>query len=163
MPGEERMTGWTTAGIILGIAVLALAMPREDVLLIPERRDWLAPLRRLSRKRRQRREADGAREADEYMAALHAEPETMTVYQSELPRMVATVPVKPLGTDETAPWAPAPWAPPAGTVPVAPVEPEPEKPKVKRDAPTIVMEVLRPGIERNLDPYLDGLPSYDKD
>lgn len=150
------MSNWIAAEIILAITLLALAMPREEGLLIPERRNWLAPLRRLSRKVRRRIEADGAREADEYVAALHGDPESVTVRQSELPYAMATFPVKPLAEGETAPWAPALWAPDPASQP-APAPPR----KAKRDAPTIVMEVIRPGIEHNLRPYLRDLPSYD--
>lgn len=149
------MTGWDTAGLILGICVLALAMPREDVLLIPERRDWLATLRRFMPKARQRAEEAGQREADEYVAALRAEePASLVIRWSELPSATATVEVKQLGTGEIAPWGPAPdpAAQPAQ-------EEAPQRPK--RDAPTIVMEAVRPEIERDLRPYLDGMPSYE--
>jgi hypothetical protein len=154
------MTGWETAGIILGICVLALAMPGEDALLIPERRDWLALLRRFMPKARQQAEEAGAREADDYVAALRGEPETMTIRQRELPTAMATVPVKQLGPDEApAPWAPAPWSPPPAPGQNAQARP---KQKPKRDAPTIVMEAVRPEIERTLRPYLDALPSYEE-
>jgi hypothetical protein len=74
-----------------------------------------------------------------------------------LPRAVATIPVKQLRADEAAaPWAPAPWSPP----PAPDQEPEQQPPKPRRDAPTIVMEAIRPEIERTLHPYLDGLPTY---
>jgi hypothetical protein len=153
------VSNWAAAEIILGIAVLALAMPREDVLLIPEYRDWLAPLRRLLPKARRLREDQGAREAEEYVTALRAEPETMVVRRSDLPVALATVPVKQLSPDEAqAPWAPAAWSPPPG-----PEVPAVMPPKVKRNAPTIVMKAVRPEIERNLRPYLNGLPSYEED
>lgn len=153
------MTNWAVTEAALGACVLAAAMPREDVLLIPERRDWLAPLRKLSRRVRARIDDAAGQEADEYIEALHRDPETpvAVIRQSELPRAVATVPVRALGPGEaSAPWAPAQWAPPADQAPPPPAKPR----KRAGDPPTIVMEALLPEVRRSVKPYLDSL-SYD--
>ena len=64
---------------------------------------------------------------------------------------------------------PPPAPRPAGPeTPGADQEPEPraapEPPKTYvRNPPTVVMEVVRPAIERDLKKYLEGLPGYEED
>ena len=161
----DRVNNWTAAEIILGIAVLALAMPAEDGLLIPERRDWLAPFRRFSRKARLKREAEGAREAEEYVTDLRRDPhDPMIIKRNELPSQHRTVKTRLL--TEGVPGQKQPWATaenPAwslGTGPQPTVRPRKRGPK---DPPTVVLEVMRPAIKDDLGAYLNGLPAYTDD
>lgn len=158
------MTDWASVEVLLTAAVLALAWPREDELLLPERRDWRGTLRRLvSPAARRMREAQGGREADDYVRALHAEPETMVIRQSELPsavRRFETGLVTPQ-TGEQARHRP-PWktAEHYGWTEAHAPAPAPRR-RAPGDPPTIVMEVMRPAVAADLGAYLKALPGYD--
>jgi hypothetical protein len=170
MQGEERVSSWfqvtsaQAAGVILGFAVLALAMPREDGFLIPEYRDWRAMIRRrFSRRERERLEVTGELEAAAFVAELHEDrgrhrlPEPMTVRAADLPsrnRVITT-----LLTDGAPPWEEIPAPEPE---PPEPVQPDPpvRKSRHQGDPPTIVIEQVRPNISRGLGMYLARLPRY---
>lgn len=154
------MNNWTAAEILLGAAVLALAMPREDGFLIPERRDWLGWLRRRLPGARLRSEEHGEQEARDYVRALRGEKE-FVLRQADLPsnRRVWQAPPVTKPTPEQAarlPWGPArdPALTGSRSVPA-------KREKRPGDAPTVVMQVLRPFIEREVGGYLRALPSYD--
>lgn len=159
----DRVNNWTAAEIILGIAVLALAMPAEDGFLIPVRRDWLAPFRRFSRRARRAREADGAREAEAYITDLRQDPhDPMILKRDDLPSQHRVVRTKVL-TEPTAgqkqPWPTADnprWG--LGTGPQPTAKPRRRAPG---DPPTVVMEVMRPAMDDDLGNYLRGLPGYE--
>jgi hypothetical protein len=176
MQGEERVSSWLTvtpaqaAGVILGFAVLALAMPREDSFLIPERRDWRGMLRRrFSRRERERLEVTGELEAAAYVAELHEDRgrhravPVMTIRRDELPSMHRTWVPTTLLTDAPAPWEEAPLPEP-GPEPEPVLPPPPARRRRRQgDPPTIVMDVVRPAIDRDLGMYLSRLPRYPED
>jgi hypothetical protein len=156
------VNNWTAAEILLGAAVLVLAMPREDGFVIPERRDWLGWLKGLRPRVRRQREEDGGREADRYVTALRAEP--VIIRQDQLPSLhrayqgpVVTRPTVEQERRQRPPWqaAAAPVPPPARGVPG-------RKPRRRApgDPPTVVIEVMRPAISGDLGTYLAELPAY---
>lgn len=164
---QGKVSNWTAAEILLGIAVLVLAMPREDGFVIPERRDWLGWLRRLRpRVRRQREEAAG-READRYVTDLRTDRDQpyMTLRQDQLPNTSKRfqTPLLSPPTDKKQPWETAEnpaWHPPADSQSVQ--EPPREKPRRRapHDPPTIVIELMRPAVSDDLGRYLARLPAY---
>jgi hypothetical protein len=159
------MSTWTAAEILLGLAAIALMLPQEETFLLPERRDWLAGLRRFSPRVRRQREEAGAREADAYVAELHgAGPEAYVIRASELPsaqRRFETV----LLTESTGDQR-APWELPQGERPaqlrdlIEPQRPDPEQippRRAPRNPPTIVTEVVRPNIASDLHEWMRKL------
>lgn len=162
---QGKVSNWTAAEILLTAAVLALAMPREDGFVIPERRDYLGWLRRLLPGARRRREEEAGAEADRYVTDLRTDrdQDPMTIRADQLPstQRVYRGPLISPPTSLKPPWQTADnpvWA-------VQPLEePGQEKPAPRRrapgDPPTIVMEVLRPAIRGDLGHYLEELPSY---
>jgi hypothetical protein len=151
------ISNWTAAEVILAIALLAALMPQEEGFLLPERRDWRGMLRRLlSPAARRLREIQGGRDADDYVRALHQDPvphEPMIIRQSELPSAIRKFETALL-TEPTEGQRP-PWE----TLPFADRPPAPKR----REAPTIVMDVVRPAIEAGLGRYLDAYPGYPED
>jgi hypothetical protein len=160
------VNNWTAAEILLGVAVLVLAMPREDGFLIPERRDWLGWLRRLRpRVRRQREEAAG-READRYVTDLRTDRDQdfMTIRQDQLPSAQRNF-ASPLVTDPTPgqrpPWKTAEnpaWGLTRGKAQDA-ASGRPRR-RAPHDPPTIVVELMRPAVAGDLGRYLAKLPAY---
>jgi hypothetical protein len=173
---------WTA--VTLAVLALWLATPREDDLLIPQRRRspmaWLRD--RLARSARDRQEE---RDAAAFLTALaDADPPVYRIRQRDLPsvsRRIDTV----LLADVKQPWAPAPYAPdpedgsqewpqdPPQENPQEPVQEEPQDPPVPLaelrawspgdpgPTPTGVLQKITPEVERQLRPYLDALPGYD--
>lgn len=158
------MNNWTAAEILLGAAVLVLAMPREDGFLIPERRDWLGWARRILPSVRRRREEEGAREADRYVTDLRAEPDQdpMLIRRDQLPsaRRRYVTPLLTQPTEEQAAHRP-PWKTAENPAWGAPQEAPPgRRRRAPGDPPTIVIELMRPGIADDLGRYLAELPAY---
>jgi hypothetical protein len=147
---------WYAAEILLTAAVLALAMPREDSFVIPERRDWLGWAKRLRPGARLRREEAGAREADQYVTELRAD--SLLIRVKDLPSTRRRwEPLEPPKRSECRPpWKTAEWAP-------APEEPPERRRRAPGDPPTIVFEVVRPAIDSDLGRYLERLPAYPED
>lgn len=145
------------ADIVLGAAVaLAAALPREEPLLLPERRDWAGGLRRLWPGARRRAEETAGLEAEDFLAELHGEPD-LTVRVSDLPSVQRTVECVPLPEDARPPWRRAPFAPDPGLEFRSPVPSRPKGP------PTVVLEKVRPNISRDLGLYLASLRSYEEE
>lgn len=158
---RRPLTDWTSVEVLLTAAVLALAWPREDELLIPERRSWLGWARGLLPRARRQREEAGGREAEAFVTALttelpmipvHPLPSEGKVYRPERVTRSATreqaAQRPPWKTMENAGWLePAPAPAPRRRAP--------------GDPPTIVMEVIRPAVEADLGLYLKALPAYD--
>lgn len=152
------MSTWTAAEILLGLAAIALMLPQEETFLLPERRDWLAGLRRFSPRVRRRREEAGAREADAYVAALHGDPaQPYVIRASEFETALLT---EPTGDQR------APWELPQGERPVQlrdliePQRPDPAQVpprRAPRNPPTIVTEVVRPNIASDLHEWMRRL------
>jgi hypothetical protein len=158
---RRTVINWVTAEVaILAMILLAAAMPGEEDLLIPERRDWMGAARRwVSPAARRLREIRGAREAEDYVAALREEG-ALAVRASDLTtRRISTVLltgpaliVDP-GTGEQRqqrpPWQTAPFAPAPGGPPM-------DRPRrAERDAPTLVR-----AIREDLGSYLEQIPGY---
>jgi hypothetical protein len=150
------------------MAVLALAMPREDGFVIPERRDWLGWLRRLLPQARRQREEEAAFEADRYVTDLRTDRDQplMTIRQDQLPSTVRVYrgPLVSAPTDKKPPWKTAEnpgWRIPASPVPVVQeVQPEKRPRRAPHDPPTVVIEIMRPAVEGDLGRYLAELPAY---
>jgi hypothetical protein len=164
----DRVSSWAAAGIILGIAVLGMAVPAEDGFLIPRRRDWRGWLRDLLPRARRRREAEAGQEAEAYVTELRQNPDydPMVIRRDELPSSSRVLKTKLL-TDPTPgqrqPWPTAEnprWTPGAGIEQLQPGRPRRRAPG---DPPTIVIEIMRPEIAKDLGGYLDGLPRYEED
>jgi len=156
------MNHWTAAGILLAAAVLALAMPREDGFILPERRDWLGWLRRLLPGARRQREEAAGREADQYVTDLRTDKDQdpMTVRADQLPsvhrRFSSHV------TDPT-PGQKPPWRTaenPSWNIPVQVPQQKRPRRRAPNDPPTIVVELMRPALDADLGRYLETLPSY---
>jgi hypothetical protein len=163
----DRVSSWAAAGIILGIAVLGMAVPAEDGFLIPERRNWLGWLRGLLPQARRRREAEAGREAEAYVTDLRQDQhDPMILKRDELPcahRVFKTRLLTDPTPGQKQPWPAAEnprWTPGAGIEQLQPGRPRRRAPG---DPPTIVIEIMRPEIARDLGGYLEGLPRYDED
>lgn len=157
------MSNWTAAEILLGAAVLVLAMPREDGFVIPERRDWLGWLKRLRPGTRRRREEEAGHEAERYVTDLRTDQEPMTVRQDQLPslnRKFSSTVLTTAPEGQRPPWQAA--ENPARAVPQEAREKPEEKPRRRApgDPPTVVFEIMRPAIAGDLGRYLEELPSY---
>lgn len=166
---QGKVSNWTAAEILLGMAVLALAVPREDGFVLPERRDWTGWLRRLLPKARRRREEEAGYEAERYVTDLRTDRDQplMTLRQDQLPSM-SRVHRPPLASPPSAlkpPWKTA--ENPGWGLRAAPQEPPGGEPKRRRrapgDPPTVVIEIMRPAMEGDLRRYLEELPAYADD
>jgi hypothetical protein len=154
---------------LLAVAVLVLAMPREDGFLLPERRDWLGWLRRLRPGFRRKREEAAGREADDYVTDLRTDrdQDPMTVRADQLPSAsrVYRGPLVSPPTGKKPPWKtsenPA-WTSGANQV-LPPEAPARARRRAPGDPPTIVIEIMRPAIEGDLGYYLTTLPAYPDD
>ena len=156
------MNNWTAAEILLAAAVRALAMPREDGFILPERRDWLGWLRRLRPGARRQREDAAGREADQYVTDLRTDrdQDRMTLRTDQLPsvqrRFTSTV------TDPTPGQRP-PWKTaenPSWNIPGQARPQDRPRRRAPNDPPTIVVELMRPALDADLGRYLETLPSY---
>jgi hypothetical protein len=170
---QGKVNYWTAA-FLLVMAVLALAMPREDGFVIPERRDYFGWLRRLLPSVRRRREEEAGFEADRYVTDLRSDrdQDPMTIRADQLPstQRVYRGPLISPPTDKKPPWKTAEnpgWtrATPPPTLPSLPVtspEPPPDRPRRRapHDPPTVVIEIMRPAVEGDLGRYLAELPGY---
>jgi len=163
---RRAVSNWITAEVaILAMVLLAALMPGEEDLLIPERRDWMGAARRwVSPAARRLREIRGAREAEDYVAALR-EDGALAVRASDLTtRKISTVlltaPVLTADPEtgerrpQRPPWQTAPFAPAPGGPPM-------DRPRrAERDAPTLVREKVLPAIRGDLGSYLERMPGY---
>jgi hypothetical protein len=173
------------AAVLLAVLALWLAVPREDALLIPQRRRGpLAWLR--DRLARPARDAQEERDATDFLAAVRdADPPAYRIRQRDLPsvnRRISTV----LLADGQVPWPSAPYAPdpddesqdhaqdharersqdaaqerPQEQSQEGPPELRAWQPGDPGRAPTGVLKKITPAVERQLRPYLDGLPGYE--
>jgi hypothetical protein len=161
----RAVINWVTAEVaILAMVLLAAAMPGEEDLLIPERRDWAAIARRwLSPAARRLREVRAGREADDYVAALREEG-ALAIRPSDLTtRKISTVlltspvliadPETGASRPQKAPWPTAPFAP-------APGLPMDRPRRAERQPPTLVREGVLPAIRGDLGNYLARMPGY---
>lgn len=168
------------AAVVLAVLAFWLAAPREDALLIPQRRrsplawlrDWLS---------RPQRDAQEEREATAHFAAMkEADPPAYRIRQRDLPSVNMRIAAVLVADPDQAPWGVAPYAPdpedePAVSQDHAQEQPqerpqeEPEKPLSELRAwspgdpgptPTGVLQKITPEVERNLLPYLKSLPAY---
>lgn len=168
---------WTA--VTLAILALWLAAPREDALLIPQRRrgpiEWLR-----HRLARPQRDAQEERDATDFLAKMKdADPPAYRIRQRDLPSANRRINTVLLADDAQPPWGGyAPYAPDPGDEPQerAQEEPqeraqeEPQKPLSELRAwspgdpgetPTGVLQKITPEVERQLRPYLSGLPQYE--
>lgn len=159
----KPMSNLTAAEILLGIAVLVLAMPREDGFILPERRDWTGWLKRLLPKARRRREEEAGREADRYVTDLRTDRDQplAVIRQDQLPSTVRKfrTPLLSPPTEQKPPWKTAEnpaWNP-------QPVPLEKPRRRAPHDPPTVVIEIMRPAVEGDLGHYLAELPAYTDD
>jgi hypothetical protein len=173
------------AAVLLAVLALWLAAPREDALLIPQRRrgflEWLRY--RLSRPQR---DAQEERDATRFLAAVRdADPPVYRIRQRDLPSVNRRIDTMLLAEDVQQPWEAAPYAPdPEGESqeraqdsaqeqaqeePQERAQEEPQKPLPELRAwspgdpgptPTGVLQKITPEVERQLRPYLKGLPRY---
>ena len=172
------------AAVLLAVLALWLAAPREDALLIPQRRRGpLAWLR--DRLARPARDAQEQRDADEFLAAVRdADPPAYRIRQRDLPSVQRRIATVLLAEDVRQPWGRAPYAPDPGDqsqeraqdraredARQEPQEQPQEEPRELPElrawrpgdpgrAPTGVLTKINPEVERQLRPYLEGLPRY---
>lgn len=166
---------WTA--VTLAILALWLAAPREDALLIPQRRRGpLAWIRH--RLARPQRDAQEERDATSFLAIMkQPDPPVYRIRQRDLPSVnqrIATVLLAE--SDGQAPWGVAPYASDpedeetgSQDAPQERAQDEPQKPLAELRAwspgdpgetPTGVLQKITPEVERQLRPYLEGLPQY---
>jgi hypothetical protein len=149
------------------MAVLALAMPREDGFLIPERRDYLGWLRRLLPGARRRREEEAGAEADRYVTDLRTDKDQspMTIRADQLPstQRVYRAPLMSPPSILKPPWQEAEDPARSRGPATAPQESPVYRRRAPGDPPTIVIEIMRPAIEGDLGNYLARLPGYPDD
>jgi len=184
------LRAWTA--VLLAVLAFWLAAPREDALLIPQRRRGpLAWLRH--RLARRARDAQEQRDADEFLAAVReADPPVLRIRQRDLPSMQRRIATVLLAEDVRQPWGRAPYAPDPGDQSQDPAqdraqdraqedarqesqeEPQEQPQEEPRElpelrawrpgdpgrAPTGVLTKINPEVERQLRPYLEGLPRY---
>jgi hypothetical protein len=160
---QGKVSNWAAA-FLLAMAVLVLAMPREDGFLIPERRDWLGWLKRMRPGARRRREEEGQAEADRYVTDLRTDrdQDPMVIRVDQLPSAQRRwqPPVQPEPSSLKPPWKTAENT--SWNLPVA-QEPQPQKRprRAPHDPPTVVIEIMRPAVEGDLGRYLaEQLPAY---
>lgn len=174
---------WTAA--TLAILALWLAVPREDALLIPQRRhgplEWLRY--RLSRPQR---DAQEERDATAFLSRMK-DPELppYQIRQRDLPSANRRIPTTLLAGGAQPPWGgSAPYAPdpqerPRDYAQEDPQERAQEPERAQEDpqvplpelrawspgdpgrTPTGVLQKITPEVERQLRPYLKALPRYE--
>jgi hypothetical protein len=170
--------------VTLAILALWLAAPREDSLLIPQRRrgpiEWIRwRLRRPARDRQEERDATRF-----FTSIREAGPPPYRVRQSDLPSLSRRYQGVLLADEDGAPpWEPAREPDPqersqdqaqeAQEPAQAPAQEGPQEkaqeplpplrawtPGDPGRAPTGVLTKITPEVERSLRPYLEGLPGY---
>jgi hypothetical protein len=168
------------AAVLLAVLALWLAAPGEEEFIIPQRRrspiEWLR--HRLARAARDRQEE---RDATDFLAKVRdADPQPYLIRQRDLPSATRRIDTALLADGERPPWPAAPYAPDpedeeAGSQedpqedPQEPAREEAHKPLPELRAwspgdpgktPTGVLKKITPEVERQLRPYLEGLPRY---
>lgn len=168
--------------VTLAVLALWLAAPREDALIIPQRRrgplGWLR-----DRLARPARDAQEERDAARFLAAVRdADPPVYRIRQRDLPSVNQRIATVVLADDVRQPWGMAPYAPdPEDSSQErpqeGPQEPAREEPQEEPPAPlselrawspgdpgptpTGVLQKITPEVERQLRPYLSALPGYE--